>query len=214
MKIKWLGHATFLITTTSGTRIIIDPYDPVDVLNYDKINESADIVTVSHDHFDHNNVAAVRGNPEVVKTTAKTKGISFTGIPSYHDETEGKQRGENTIFCFEVDGVKICHLGDLGHELNAKQVADIGKVDLLFIPVGGFYTINAKTARRVCDQLKPRVIIPMHYKNARCIDSPISDVSEFLQGEKNVKQLNTSEVEFKSEELPTDTQIMVFEPAL
>ncbi|MFC1956094.1 MBL fold metallo-hydrolase [Chloroflexota bacterium] len=214
MKIKWLGHATFLITSANGTRIMIDPYDPVGVLNYDKINEPADIVTVSHDHFDHNNVAAVRGNPEVVKTTAETKGISFMGIPSYHDETEGKQRGENTIFCFEADGVKICHLGDLGHELNAKQVTDIGKVDLLFIPVGGFYTIDAKTARRVCDQLKPRVIIPMHYKNARCKDSPISDVSEFLQGEKNVKQLNTSEIEVKSKELTTDTQIMVFEPAL
>ncbi len=214
MKIKWLGHATFVITPESGLRIIIDPYEPVGVLNYDEINESADIVTVSHDHFDHNNVAAVGGNPEIIKATTETKGIRFTGIPSYHDETEGQQRGENTIFCFELDGLKICHLGDLGHELNDKQVADIGRVDLLFIPVGEFYTVDTKTARRVCDQLKPRVIIPMHYKNARCIDSPISDITEFLQGEKNVKRLNASEVELKSEELPTDTQIIVFEPAL
>ena len=214
MNIKWLGHATFLITSDTGTRIITDPYKPVGVLNYGEINEAADIVTVSHDHFDHNNVAAVRGNPEVVKATAETKGIRFAGIPSYHDETKGKQRGDNTILCFEVDGVKICHLGDLGHELNDKQVADIGKVDVLFIPVGGFYTIDGKTAHRVCDRIEPRVIIPMHYKNARCKDSPISDASEFLQGRKNVNRLNASEVEVKAGELPTDTQIMVFEPAL
>lgn len=214
MNIKWLGHAAFLITSESGIRIITDPYNPVGVLHYDEINETADIITVSHDHFDHNNVAAIRGNPKVVKKTTETRGIGFTGIPVHHDNDSGKQRGNNTIFCFEVDGMKICHLGDLGHELNDKQVADIGKVDVMFIPIGGFYTINAQTAHRVCDQIKPRVVIPMHYKNARCKDSPIADVNKFLHCKENVNHLDTSEAKFKSEELPAETQIMVLEPAL
>ncbi len=115
MKIKWLGHASFLITSDSGIKIITDPYETGGGLSYGEIKESADIVTVSHDHFDHNNVAAVPGNPQVVKGTAEVKGIEFKGISTYHDEAKGGQRGKNTILCFEVDGIRVCHLGDLGH---------------------------------------------------------------------------------------------------
>jgi len=213
MKIKWLGHATFLITSDSGTRIITDPYETGSDLKYGRIKESADIVTVSHDHFDHNNVAAVQGNPQVVKGTTEAKGIKFKGIPTYHDDAGGSQRGSNTIFCFEVDGVNVCHIGDLGHALNDKQVTELGKIDILIIPVGGFYTIDAKVASQVCDQLKPGVIIPMHYKNDKC-GLPIAGVDEFLRGKSNVTRLDSSEVEFKSGELPPSTQIMVLKPAL
>jgi len=213
MKIKWLGHASFMITSEAGTKIITDPYVIAENLNYGEIKESADIVTVSHGHTDHNNVSAVRGNPEVVRGTAKVKGIEFRGIPTYHDDAEGKLRGNNTILCFEVDGVRVCHLGDLGHHLNDKQVAKLGSVDILLIPVGGFFTIDAKVASQLCDRLKPKVIIPMHFKNDKCA-YPIAGGEEFLKGKKGVRRLDTSEVEFKQGELPATTKTVVLKPAL
>ena len=213
MKIKWLGHASFMITSETGTKIITDPYVTTENLNYGEIKESADVVTVSHEHGDHSNVSAVRGNPEVVRGTAKVKGMEFKGIPTYHDDAEGKQRGKNTIFCFEVDGIRVCHLGDLGHPLNDKQVAELGSVDILLIPVGGNYTIDAKVAGQVCDRLKPKVIIPMHFKNDKCA-FPIAGVDEFLKGKKGVSRLDASEVEFKQGALPATTQIMVLKSAL
>ena len=215
MKIKWLGHASFIITSDTGTRLITDPYQPNEELTYGKINESADIVTVSHEHLDHNNVAAVRGNPKVVKGAVKQeiKGITIRGIPSYHDDAGGKKRGENIIFCFEVDGVMVCHLGDLGHLLGDKQIAEIGTVDILLIPVGGYYTIDAKVATEVCNQLKPKVIVPMHW-NYKWSFSEIASVDEFLQGKKDVSRLDASEVEFKQGELPATTQIIALKSAL
>jgi L-ascorbate metabolism protein UlaG (beta-lactamase superfamily) len=213
MKIKWLGHSAFLITTDSGIRIITDPYAPADDLKYGGIKESADIVTVSHEHTDHNNAAAIQGTPQVVRKTTEAKGIKFKGIPTYHDDAGGSKRGSNTIFCFEVDGVNVCHMGDLGHLLSNTQAAEPGKIDVLLIPVGGFYTIDTKAASQVCDQLKPRVIIPMHYKTNK-IDFPITGVDEFLKGKDNVTRLDASEVELKAGELPAGTQIMVLKPAL
>jgi L-ascorbate metabolism protein UlaG (beta-lactamase superfamily) len=212
MKIKWLGHAAFLITTDSGTRIITDPYETSDALKYGEIVESADIVTISHEHGDHSNVAAVQGSPQVIRETTRAKGIDFRGISTYHDENAGSKRGKNTIFCFEVDGVNVCHLGDLGHLLSDKQAAEMGKIDVLLIPVGGFYTIDAKAASQLCDQLKPGGVIPMHYKNDKCT-FPIASVDEFLRGKKNVAKMDASEVELKAGELPASTQIMVLQPA-
>jgi len=214
VKVKWLGHASFLITSDSGVKIITDPYVTNENLNYGEIDESADVVTVSHEHFDHNNVAAVKGNPEVVRGTAKVKGIEFKAIPTYHDETEGSQRGNNNIFCFEVDGVKICHLGDLGHPLSDKQVSELGEVDVLLVPVGGNYTINAEVATQVSNRLAAKVVIPMHFNNDRCASFPVAGVDEFLKGKKEVKRLDTSELEFKKGELPTSTQVIVLKPAL
>ena len=109
--------------------------------------------------------------------------------------------------------MKVCHLGDLGHRLSDKQVDDVGPADVLLIPVGGYYTIDAGVATEVCNRLKPRVIIPMHYKNERCA-FPIAAVDEFLRGKEQVSQLDTSETEFERGELPTSTQIMVLKPAL
>ena len=213
MKIKWLGHSAFLIMSDSGTRIITDPYKTDDALKYGEIKESADIVTVSHEHTDHNNAAAVQGNPQVVRKPTEAKGIKFKGIPTYHDDAGGSKRGSNTIFCFEVDGVNICHMGDLGHLLSNTQAAELGKIDILLMPVGGFFTIDAKAATQVCDQLKPRVIIPMHYKTNK-LDFPITGVDEFLKSKDNVSRLDVSEVEFKAGEFPVGTQIMVLKPAL
>ncbi|MFC2020951.1 MBL fold metallo-hydrolase [Chloroflexota bacterium] len=214
MKIKWLGHATFLISSDDGTRIITDPYAPNERLTYSEIKESADIVTVSHGHSDHNNVAAVGSNPEVVKGTAEIGGIKFSGIPTYHDDDGGSQRGENTIFCFEIDGIRICHLGDLGHQLGDNEVAVLGKVDILMAPVGGNYTMDAKVATEVCNKLAPKVIFPMHFRNERCPNFPVAEVDEFLQGKERVERLDASEAEFKEGELPTIAQVVVLKPAL
>ena len=213
MKIKWLGHASFMITSETGTKIVTDPYVTTERLTYGEIKESADIVTTSHEHDDHSNVAAVQGNPQVVKETEKVKEIEFKGLPCYHDDEKGQQRGENTIFCFGVDGINICHLGDLGHPLSDEQAAEVGGVDILLIPVGGNYTIDAKVASQLCDKLEPKVVIPMHFRNDKC-RFPIAGVDEFLQGKDGVSRLDTSEAEFKPGELPAATKIVVLKPAL
>jgi L-ascorbate metabolism protein UlaG (beta-lactamase superfamily) len=215
MKVKWLGHASFLISSDSGTKIITDPYPQGSGLSYAPVKVAADIVTVSHDHFDHNNVSSVPGKPEVITGSGikKVKGIQFKGIAAHHDESQGKERGTNTIFCFSVDGVKLCHLGDLGHRLKKEQIEEIGDVDILFIPIGGVFTIDAKMASPVIDDLKPKVAIPMHCKTSKC-NWPLNTIEDFRAGKKNVKNMNSSEIEFKAGKLPQTTEIIVLEPAL
>jgi L-ascorbate metabolism protein UlaG (beta-lactamase superfamily) len=214
MKIRYLGHAAFAITSARGIRIITDPYGTSPDLTYGEITGSAEVVTVSHEHFDHCNVAAVGGNPQVLREagSAQAAGLSFKGVIGYHDDERGRLRGGNIVFCFVVDGIRLCHLGDLGHLLDDKQLAEIGAVDILFIPVGGVYTIDARAATAVCDQLKPKVIIPMHYRTAKGLPR-IAGVDEFLRGKEKVKWLDTSQVEFRAGELP-DGQIIVLKPAL
>jgi len=215
VKVKWLGHAAFLITAQDGTRIITDPYAPQgDRLTYGDIGEAADIVTVSHDHFDHNNVAAVKGKPQVVKgaRSHQVKGIEFKGVATFHDTASGSQRGPNTVFIFTVDGIRVCHLGDLGHLLTDGQMAEIGPVDVLFIPVGGVFTIDPPAATQVSEKIKPKVIIPMHFKTAKCT-FPNFGADDFVKGKPRVKKLDSSEVEFKKEGLPAATEIVVLKHA-
>ena len=213
MKVKYLAHASFLITGDDGTRIITDPYATGNEFYHGAIDEAADIVTVSHDHFDHNNAAAIRGNPQVVRDTVTVKGIDIKAIPTAHDEKGGSERGNNNIYCFEVDGVRVCHLGDLGHLLTDDQVADVGKVDVLLIPVGGFFTIDAKAAQRVSEQVGAPVVIPMHYKTDR-MTLPISGLEEFLKDKDNVTRLGSSEMSLNLAELPASPTIMVLQPSL
>jgi len=215
MKVKWLGHASFLITSDKGTRIITDPYKAGGPIKYGEIKESADIVTISHEHSDHNNADSVGGKPQVFKGGApiEIKGVKLTGVSTYHDENKGKDRGPNTIVCMEMDGLRLCHLGDLGHQLSPQEITQIGKVDILLIPVGGFFTINAAVATEVSTKLRPKVIIPMHFKNDSCA-YPIVGVEEFLKNKENVKAPDTSEVEFKADKLPGAIQVIVLKPAL
>jgi L-ascorbate metabolism protein UlaG (beta-lactamase superfamily) len=155
MQIKWLGHASFLITSLDNIKIITDPYTTGHGLKYGTIEESADIVTVSHGHSDHNNINAVKNNPEILSKAGSltAKGIKFTAVPVFHDDVRGKQRGNDLIFCFQVDGINLCHLGDLGHQLTQEQIREISPIDILFIPVGGYYTIDAEEATRVVQML-------------------------------------------------------------
>jgi len=213
MKIKWLGHAAFLTTSKDNFKIINDPYTTGKGLNYRPINESAEIVTVSHDHGDHNNVAVIRGNPQILEKPGSytVKGVELKAIPSFHDENEGNQRGRNLIFSFRVDGINLCHLGDLGHQLSQTMILEIGPIDVLFIPVGGYFTIDARQAGEIVQAAKPKVIIPMHYKNTK-VDFPIAGLDQFLKGKKNVRNLNSSEVDIDKENLPREPEIVVLGP--
>jgi len=215
MKIEWLGHSCFLITAKNGLRVITDPYNVGGGIGYGPVRETADVVLVSHDHGDHNNVSAVQGKPEVIRGIGARNvgGTEFRGVGAFHDASGGKQRGFNTVFCFAVDDVRLCHLGDLGHVLSDAEVEQIGVVDVLFIPVGGFYTVDASTAKQVCDQLRPKVVIPMHFKTAKC-GYPIAGVEDFLKGKKDVRRVRGSEVELEHDELPAGPEIVVLQPAL
>ena len=215
MRIKYLAHASFLIISQANKRIITDPYYTGKGLNYRDINESADIVTISHGHSDHNNIGAIKGNPIIVKEAASknVKDIYVKGIPAFHDEAGGSKRGNNLIFCFTVDGIDICHLGDLGHSLTERQLADIGHVDILMIPVGGFFTIDAEEAAAVARSIGAKAIFPMHYKTAKA-DYSIKSVDEFLQNKNNIRRIKSSEIEITRDTLPSEMQIFVLQPAL
>lgn len=215
MEIQWYGHAAFLITTEQGIKIITDPYKSGGGISYEAIPDEADIVTVSHEHFDHNYVEGLPGKPQVIKGAGRqeVKGVVIQGVGSYHDDSGGSQRGDNTIFTFDADGIRLCHLGDLGHVLSEKEIEHIGQVDVLCIPVGGFFTIGPQEATAVAGQLRPHLIFPMHVKTEKC-SLLIEPVDAFLQGKKDVQKLNTSTFAFSNEQVKADRGIVVLQPAL
>lgn len=218
MDIKWYGHASFLLTTAQGIKVITDPYEPGAYdggIAYGPIPDEADIVTVSHDHADHNYVKGLAGNPAVITGEGRheAQGIVIEGVPTYHDDSKGAERGGNTVFTIIADGMRVCHLGDLGHLLSDKERQQIGHVDCLLIPVGGFFTIGPGEARQVVDQLHPKLTIPMHFKTDKC-GFPIASVDQFVEGVKQVQRLDTSTFSFTKEELGAGLGIVVLEPAL
>lgn len=218
MKVKWLGHAAFIITSEKGVRIITDPYEPSGfggTLNYGSIKEEADIVVVSHDHPDHNYLGEIRGSPEVVKGagTHRVGEIEIKGVPAHHDASGGRERGNVTMAVFAVDGVRVCHVGDLGHQPTGQQLAELGPVDVLLVPVGGLYTIDASEATLLVERMAPRSVIPMHYRTDKCL-FPISGVEDFLKGKENVRRPGASEVEISKDKLPAQREIVVLEHAL
>ncbi len=214
MKIKWLGHAAFLIASDANIRIITDPYQSGGGIKYSSITEEADYVTISHEHSDHNYVDSIRGNPVIIRGvgTHQKEHFTFKGFASFHDDRNGRLRGENTIFCFNIDDIKICHLGDLGHLLSEDKIEEIGEVDVLLIPVGGTYTIDANQATVLCKKINPKIMIPMHFKTPK-LDFPITDVRSFIYGKENVRELNSSEFEITKEGLPVTAEIIVLKPA-
>jgi len=198
-KLTWYGQACFLLETTGGTRIVMDPI-PKGIGYELPQGLKADIVTISHEHPDHNNVAFVSGKPRVIRgltadkkgwtrVDEKVKDVSIRNVGVYHDDARGATRGLNTVFIFEVGGVRIAHLGDLGHVLNDAQLAAIGAVDVLLIPVGGTFTIDGLKATRVIEQLRPRImVIPMHYKTDASTVKELESAALFLDGKQNVRK--------------------------
>lgn len=208
MKITWLGHACFLIETVDGIKILTDPFD--NQLRYPEPRVFPQIVTVSHQHFDHCAVNVVGGKPRVVQTEGRhlLPGVVIIGIHSFHDSSRGALRGENLIFIIEAEGLRICHLGDLGHMLEKTLAEKIGNIDVLMIPVGGFYTINASEAKKVTVQINPLYVVPMHYKT-KYLDFPISPVEDFLNDYPDyVKQ---SELEITAGWLASKQQVVLLE---
>ena len=180
MYIEYLGHSCFRIVYENGVTVVTDPYTNV---GYEmKSGVTAEIVTVSHGHYDHNYIDGVQGVKYVIQTTEKRAidCVEVYGIACYHDDKKGAKRGGNVAYILKGDGISLCHLGDLGEPLNLQLVEAIGKVDILCIPVGGNYTIDAIQAKAYIDAIRPRAVIPMHYKPIEGgID--IAPLSEFLQ---------------------------------
>jgi L-ascorbate metabolism protein UlaG (beta-lactamase superfamily) len=164
MDITYLGHSSFKLKGKTAS-VITDPFSPEMVgLKYPKV--SADIVTVSHDHKDHNQADLVKDTRMVINTPGEYEimGISIIGIPTFHDDKKGALRGKNTIFVIEIEDIRVAHLGDLGHVLSEKTIDKIGEVDILLIPIGGEYTINPSQSAQIVRDMEPNIAIPMHYK--------------------------------------------------
>jgi L-ascorbate metabolism protein UlaG (beta-lactamase superfamily) len=215
MKIKWFGHSAFVINSQTGKIFITDPYEAGGyngAIGYVPINITADIVTISHDHADHNYIKTIQGNPKILNRTGdyEVGGIKIKGIPVYHDTKQGKERGNNIIFVYEIDGLRVVHLGDLGHLLSAKQIDELGNIDILLIPVGGYFTIDPKQATDIVNTLKPKITIPMHYKT-EVLNFPVAKVEEFLRGKKSVKKVSSVEVSITKENLPVEPEIWVLQ---
>jgi len=208
MKIRWLGHSCFLITNERGINILTDPFD--ETLGYRMTKEKINIITISHEHYDHNNTMGIKGKSVVLKgpVNRDTHKIVFKGISSYHDSVYGKHRGENTIFVIKTDELTLCHLGDLGHLLYNEQLEQINHVDILFIPVGGYFTINHIQAEQVINQIKAKIVIPMHYKT-EAIKWSIDPLSVFLNEKQNIKMVGEKFFEVNSSTLPEKTTIYV-----
>ena len=172
MKLTWLGHSCFLLEQ-DGYRIVTDPYTGVE--GYPPLSVSAHAVCCSHHHFDHDAVDAVTMLPPVKSP------FTVREVETCHDEQGGALRGPNTVRVFTAGGVSVAHLGDLGHQLSAEQLEAIGSVDAVLVPVGGVYTVDAKGAKAVCDALRPRCVIPMHYHHAPYGLPNVAGVEDFLR---------------------------------
>ena len=185
MNILWHGQACFEITATlaknSQVKIVIDPYSEEIGLKLPKL--AADIALATHSHYDHNNVRGVGGSPFIIDGPGEyeVKGVFIQGVHSWHDEKEGQERGSNTIYTIDVEEIRLCHLGDLGQsELSSEQLEKIGEVDILLMPVGGVYTIDAKVALKIMSQIEPKITIPMHYALPK-LKVKIDGVDKFLK---------------------------------
>ena len=213
MKIQYLGHSCFKLTESTGTTIITDPYKGI---GYELPKGlKADAVTVSHSHFDHNHVKAIGGHPRVLDKEGfyELPGVEITGIKSYHDNQGGRQRGENIIYKFRMDGLEVCHLGDLGEECSSELLEMILPVNILLIPVGGTYTVDAELAKEYVDRIMPEIVIPMHYKT-RSLTLDLAKADAFLDlfDDEETEISGLDSLEFSREDLTEEkTKIILME---
>lgn len=209
LQIRWHGHACFEIT--NDVTIVTDPHDGKSI-GIPAPTVTGDIILVSHDHYDHNKVKSVEKDGSKVVTDGRKRTISniqINGYESFHDEVHGEKRGGNIIFKFTCNDIIFCHLGDLGHMLDEKTIQQIGDVDILFIPIGGTYTIDSEQAWETIHAIQPKITVPMHYK-IEGLSLPIAGIDMFL--EKNTyKTLKVgNEIDIETEEIPKEPEIWVF----
>ncbi len=191
MIISCIGHAEFLVELDNGMRIVTDPYDAS--CGYPVLPMKADAVLVSHGHHDHNAVENVQGASRIIDTAGKhtlAPGVEVTAVTCFHDDAQGSKRGNNLMFLLEAEGLRVAHLGDLGHLPTSEQAAALAPVDVLMLPVGGFFTIDAQTAKETARLLQAQVILPMHYRTAANAGWPIAPVEDFVQLYGGAERLN------------------------
>jgi len=212
MIITWYGHSCFKINTKDVT-IVTDPFDKK--IGIKPYFGAADIVTVSHDHYDHNNIESLKGGPFVVKNPGEyeVKNIFITGFSTFHDKKQGSERGLNTVYTIDAEDIRLCHLGDLGEKLSDKIIEHLGQVDILMIPVGGIYTIDAKEADELIDRIEPAIVLPMHYKTPS-LNIKLDGLDKFLtaRGIKSKETLDRLTIK-KKEINPEENKVIVLAPA-
>ena len=209
MDINWLGHSCFRLRGKQAA-IVTDPFPPD--LGYTLGKPTADIVTISHQHHSHSYDEGIDGEPKIINGPGEyeIKGVLIIGIATFHDADEGKVKGKNTVYLIEIDGITVCHLGDLGHVLTAEQVEEIDDVDVLLLPVGGGATINASTAAEVLRQIEPKVVIPMHYKTS-VLKRELGPVDSFLK-EMGIEQpASQPKISLNPSTLPLSTQVFLLD---
>jgi len=205
--ITWLGHSCFRIKGSQAV-VITDPFSPDS--GYSLGKQTADIVTVSHQHPSHAYTQGISGEPRIIKGPGEYEisGVLIIGIATFHDTQGGQTRGKNTVYVMEIDGVTLCHLGDLGHVLTSEQVEEIGDIDVLLLPVGGVSTINAAMAAEVIRQLEPKAVVPMHYKTPS-LKRELDTVETFLK-EMGMDQIETRpKLSVTKSNLPLSTQVFL-----
>ena len=216
-KIYWAGQSCFQISVSNSkdhsADIVIDPFD--EKLGLKLPNLSADIVLVTHEHFDHNNVKDVKGDPFVIRGPGEyeVKGVFVQGIPSFHDDKEGKEKGQNTIYVIEAEELRFCHLGDLGQkQLTDEQLEKIDRVDVLMIPVGGGPTLSSVEAQKVISEIEPKIVIPMHYALPK-MKLDLDDVAKFLKAMGKNSVVPQEKLVVKTSTLPKDgMEIVILQP--
>lgn len=214
MEIKYLGHSSFLLKGKTA-RVVTDPYNSDMVGIKFPRNTEADVITISHDHNDHNQTDAVTGTPFIVNGPGEydIKGIGIIGFPSFHDSQNGAIRGRNTIYKFDIDGVTIVHVGDLGHMLSDELMENIDGADVLMIPVGGTYTIDAKAAHKLITEMEPAIVLPMHYLTEAHKKDNFNELAPLSEFEKEMgKQAQKlPKLNISADKLPEELQIIILE---
>lgn len=211
MEITWLGHACFKIRGKEAT-VITDPYDQT--VGYNLGKQTADIVTISHPHSDHNYASGIGGSPRLVEGPGEYEisGVLITGISTYHDTEGGKKRGKNTVYLIEMEDLTICHLGDIGHVPTADQAEQLSNVQILMIPVGGGATLDASAAVETISLIEPKIVIPMHYQTEVLVKHNFEPLDKFLK-EMGVKEVQPQPklTVTKANMPPGNTQVVVLE---
>ena len=201
MKLIWNGHSCFTLATEAGT-LVIDPYEDGSVPGLSPLHLEADAVYCSHEHRDHGNRAAVA-------LSGKPCAVEVEELATWHDEVQGAKRGPNTMRIFSAEGLRVAHLGDLGCGLTPEQAEALSGLDALLIPVGGFYTIDAGQAKAVVDQLKPRGVVPMHYRGKDFGYEVIGSVEDFLALQSGVVRYEGNVLEL-TQDTPAQTAVLTY----
>jgi len=213
MKIDWLGHSCFKVTLKSGTVILFDPFDST--VGYAQQEVIADIVVISHAHFDHNDLSHIKGEYEVVDTAGvhEIGDVTLEGIKTWHDHTGGEERGENLAFLLNVNGLRLCHMGDVGCVPDADVLEKLKGVELLLIPVGGNYTVDAKEAMVIIDAISPNIIMPMHFKtpDTKLQIAPLHDFLEQARGVYDISHPGKAYLKIDKATLKKRTRVVVME---